>query len=84
MIELSKNSIANYVVNRAIEACEKDQQQKFIDIITSSRAELVSFEQAEALHLAIVIVPSSYHASFASIPICSGQVSLREVRPSTY
>lgn len=34
------------MVNRAIEACEKDQQQKFIDIITSSRAELVSCELA--------------------------------------
>lgn len=42
MIELSKDPIANYVVGKAIEVSEGEQQEKFCELISSNRSELVS------------------------------------------
>ena len=41
VIELSKDPIANYVVNKALENCEEDVQEKIFDLISSAREELV-------------------------------------------
>ena len=42
MVELSKDPIANYVVNKAIEVSDADQKKKFSELISSCRADLVS------------------------------------------
>jgi hypothetical protein len=41
VIELSKDSIANYVVNKALEFSDKDVQEKIFEVISSAREELV-------------------------------------------
>jgi len=41
VIELSKDPIANYVVNKAIEVSEGEQQEKLFELISTSRPELV-------------------------------------------
>ena len=43
MIELAKDSIANYVVNKAIEVMENDMFEEFVEVISSSRDELVCY-----------------------------------------
>eukprot|EP00581_Thalassiosira_minuscula_P017159 CAMPEP_0183722464 /NCGR_PEP_ID=MMETSP0737-20130205/14406_1 /TAXON_ID=385413 /ORGANISM="Thalassiosira miniscula, Strain CCMP1093" /LENGTH=529 /DNA_ID=CAMNT_0025952623 /DNA_START=116 /DNA_END=1705 /DNA_ORIENTATION=+ len=40
IIELSKDPIANYVVNKAIEVCENEQKAMIFEVISSSRQEL--------------------------------------------
>jgi pumilio RNA-binding family len=40
VIELAKDPIANYVVNKAIEVSEGDQKKKFLEVISSGRQEL--------------------------------------------
>ena len=41
LIELAKDPIANYVVNKAIEVSESDQRGRILELIFSSRQELV-------------------------------------------
>jgi len=43
VIELAKDSIANYVVNKAIEVMENDMFVEFVEVISSSRDELVCY-----------------------------------------
>ena len=43
VIELAKDSIANYVVNKAIEVMENDMFEEFVGVISSSRDELVCY-----------------------------------------
>ena len=40
-IELSKDSIANYVASKALENSDKDVQEKIFELISSAREELV-------------------------------------------
>lgn len=47
LIELSKDSIANYVVNAAIENSEKDLQEKLFEVISSAREELNNSQYAK-------------------------------------
>ena len=43
VIELAKDSIANYVVNKAIEVMENDMFVEFVEVLSSSRDELVCY-----------------------------------------
>jgi len=40
VVELAKDPIANYVVNKAIEVSESGQKERFFEVISSSRQEL--------------------------------------------
>jgi len=40
VLELSMDPIANYVVKKAIDVSEKDQQERFVEVVSSSRQEL--------------------------------------------
>lgn len=52
MIELSKDPIANYVVGKAIEVSEGEQQEKFCELISSNRSELVSMRPLSPFSIA--------------------------------
>lgn len=47
VMEMAKDPIANYVVNKAIDVSEKEQQEKFSEVISSGRQELVKSPYAK-------------------------------------
>jgi len=47
VVELSKDSIGNFVVNKAIEKSETDLQNKFVEVISTAREDLTSSPYAK-------------------------------------
>ena len=47
VVELSKDSIGNFVVKKAIEKSETDLQEKFVEVISNAREELINSPYAK-------------------------------------
>ena len=47
VVELSKDSIGNFVVNKAIEKSDADLQDKFVEVISHAREDLISSPYAK-------------------------------------
>lgn len=47
VVELSKDSIGNFVVKKAIEKSETDLQEKFVEVISNAREDLINSPYAK-------------------------------------
>ena len=85
MIELSKDPIANYVVGKAIEVSEGEQKEKFCELISSNRSELVSIGRSVLSPLHSISRFISSHCSIGLLFSSSTvQLSLCKIRSSAY